>query len=88
MASPFVFILVAFIGFFIWNDFSVVLGDKEHHSICLHLMQICYFSVFFCISFVDEIVLKLYNLFKNYKQDRRPLWRLVLSCVLCSIIAA
>lgn len=88
MVSPFVFILVAFIGFFIWNDFSVVLGDKEHHSISLHLMQICYFSVFFCISFVDEIILKLYNLFKQYKQDRRFFWRLALRCFICCIIAA
>jgi hypothetical protein len=33
---------VLFIGFFIYNDFSIVLGDKEHHPLVVHYAQIGY----------------------------------------------
>lgn len=84
MISPFIFILGVFVVFFVWNDFSVVVGDKEHHSISLHLMQLCYFSVFFCICFVDEIVLKVYSVFKRYKSDRS----LMIRVLVCTAFAA
>ena len=65
LALPFIFILLLFVAFFIHNGFSIVVGDRENHSISLHLMQCCYFSVFFCCAFVDDIVLKLYTKIKN-----------------------
>lgn len=73
IVAPFVVILLLFVLFFIMNGFSVVLGDKEHHSISLHVMQICYFSVFFCCVFCDEIVLRLYKRWKN--ADRKEIHR-------------
>ena len=60
-----------FVLFFVCNGFSVVLGDKEHHAITLHLMQLCYFSVFYCISYVDEIVQKAYFSFSGQKLGNR-----------------
>ena len=40
-----------FVGFLYWNDFSVVLGDKGHHEMCLHLAQINHFLIFGLVLF-------------------------------------
>lgn len=40
-----------FIGFLYWNDFSVVLGDKGHHEMCLHLAQINHFLIVGLVMF-------------------------------------
>ncbi|CBK23044.2 uncharacterized protein [Blastocystis hominis] len=49
LAIPYLVLFISFVVFFVKNGFSVVLGDREHHSMSLHLMQLCYFSVFFCL---------------------------------------
>ncbi|KNB42209.1 transporter ABC protein [Blastocystis sp. subtype 4] len=85
---PFLFILLCFVAFFVSNGFSVVLGDKEHHSISLHFMQICYFAVFFCCVFIDDIVLKLFQRMKNRKQLDRSFWfHVTLRYVVCCLLA-
>ena len=85
---PFLFILLCFVAFFVSNGFSVVLGDKEHHSISLHFMQICYFAVFFCCVFIDDIVLKLLQRMKNRKQLDRSFWfHVTLRYVVCCLLA-
>ena len=38
----FVILFVGFIGFIIWNDYSIVLGDKSNHVFSIHLAQILY----------------------------------------------
>lgn len=87
--APFLIILLFFIAFFVSNGFSVVLGDKEHHSISLHLMQICYYSVFFCCVFIDDIVLKLFQRIKNRNQlDRSFFLRVTLRYSICCLLAA
>jgi alpha-1,2-glucosyltransferase len=35
-----------FIGFLRWNNYSIVLGHHDHHSFSIHLMQLCYLSLF------------------------------------------
>lgn len=35
-----------FIGFLRWNNYSIVLGHHDNHSFSLHLMQLCYLSLF------------------------------------------
>jgi alpha-1,2-glucosyltransferase len=40
-----------FIGFFIKNNFSVVLGDKSHHEMVFHLAQINHLLIFSLIFF-------------------------------------
>ena len=37
---PIIIVDLLFIGYFCWNDFSVVIGDKSHHEIGFHLAQI------------------------------------------------
>ncbi len=78
-----------FIAFFVMNGFSVVLGDKEHHQMSLHLMQLCYFSVFYCINYVDEIVLKAYCSFRGLRyssfKERRPVYIRFLLCTLFAL---
>ena len=86
--APFLFILLCFVAFFISNGFSVVLGDKEHHSISLHFMQICYFAVFFCCVFIDDIVLKVFQRMKNREQLSRSFWlHITLRYVICCLLA-
>ena len=89
IALPFLFILLLFIAFFIYNGFSIVVGDRENHSISLHLMQCCYFSVFFCCAFVDDIVLKLYIQIKNRNEMNKKTiikW-LLLYLVACGFVS-
>lgn len=65
LAIPYLALFIAFLLFFVRNGYSVVLGDRENHSISLHFMQICYFSVFFCTVFIDDIVFKCYQAMRN-----------------------
>lgn len=37
---------VLFVFFFVLNDFSIVVGDRAHHSLSLHLPNLCYFILF------------------------------------------
>ena len=42
---PYALPLMAFIVFMIWNDGSIVLGDKSHHQMTLHVAQIAYYII-------------------------------------------
>ncbi|CUS08585.1 unnamed protein product [Tuber aestivum] len=43
---PYLLVIISFAAFIIWNDFSIVLGDKSAHQPTLHLPQIFYFTLF------------------------------------------
>lgn len=38
-----IFICLTFVAFFFYNDKSIVIGDKTHHALSLHLPQVPYF---------------------------------------------
>lgn len=44
--SPYAPIFPAFMLFIQWNDGAIVLGDKSHHQVALHLAQVGYFFGF------------------------------------------
>ena len=44
--SPYVPIFLAFILYIQWNDGAIVLGDKSHHQVALHMTQVGYFFGF------------------------------------------
>ena len=85
LAAPYLVLFVTFVLFFVRNGYSVVLGDRENHSISLHFMQICYFSVFFCAVFIDDIVFKCYQATRN-PAELLTRWNLIcyLLCLLFS----
>lgn len=60
---------IIFIGFFILNKFSIVLGDKTNHGLVLHLAQINHLMIFFLFFFpyVNLISLKfVYDSIRNF----------------------
>lgn len=44
--APFLPVLASFATYVWWNDGSIVLGDKSHHQIALHVPQLGYFFAF------------------------------------------
>lgn len=44
--APYALVLFSFSVFIVWNDFSIVLGDKSAHQPTLHIPQLYYFSLF------------------------------------------
>jgi len=53
---------VLFITFFMFNNYSIVLGDTANHSLCLHLAQLNHFS-FFLLFFFPWLNTKVFRLF-------------------------
>ncbi|KAG0633497.1 alpha-2-glucosyltransferase Alg10 [Tuber brumale] len=47
---PYLLVILSFAIFIVWNDFSLVLGDKSAHQPTLHLPQIFYFTLFTTIT--------------------------------------
>ncbi len=45
-----------FIAFFIWNDYSIVLGDKSHHEISFNPLQMISILIIMFISFPKTIL--------------------------------
>ena len=65
---------ILFIIFIIYNNNSIVLGDKSHHSMVLHFAQINHlliFSLLFFPSFNLKIIRNLNKLLKNGKKAVR-----------------
>ena len=86
LAVPYLALFISFLLFFVKNGFSVVLGDREHHSMSLHLMQLCYFSVFFCLVFIDDIVLKWYRYIRHPEKINKTLIWSYLFCLFVSFL--
>ena len=84
LAVPYLVLLHSFHVFFVKNGYSLVLGDREHQSMSLHLMQLCYFSVFFCLVFVDDIVFKWYRYIRNPEKINKTL---ILSYLFCLFVS-
>ncbi len=53
---------IMFIVFLYWNNWSIVLGHQEHHSMSLHLSQICYLMLFTALF----PIISLHELKANY----------------------
>ncbi|CEH16891.1 Alpha-1,2 glucosyltransferase/transcriptional activator [Ceraceosorus bombacis] len=50
IVAPYIPIFMLFVAFLLWNDLSIVLGDKSNHIATLHFAQLSYFlgfSLFF-----------------------------------------
>ena len=62
---------MCFASFFVWNDFSVVLGHKGHHSFSAHFAQINYFL---CTWFVLDGPKFWLQTLRNFQVDKR-IWR-------------
>ena len=63
-----------FIIFFIYNNFSIVLGDKSHHNIVFHLAQMNHlliFSILFFPVFNLKVLRNLNKLLKSKKKAAR-----------------
>lgn len=63
--SQVVILNILFIAFIVYNDFSIVLGDKSNHQMVAHLAQINHL-IFFFIVFYPMINFKIFRLF--YKE--------------------
>lgn len=61
---PIVIVDGLFVCFLKWNNFSVVLGDKSHHEMCLHFAQINHLLIFSLVIF-PFINCKLFTLLKK-----------------------
>lgn len=61
---PIVIVDGLFVCFLKWNNFSVVLGDKSHHEMCLHFAQLNHLLIFTLVIF-PFMNLKLFNFLKK-----------------------
>ena len=77
---------VLFIGFLIKNDFSVVLGDKSHHSMVIHLAQINHLLIFGLIFFPMFNYKVLRNPSKILNTKKKVLRFFLIFCILSCII--
>ena len=77
---------VLFIGFLIKNDFSVVLGDKSHHSMVIHLAQINHLLIFGLIFFPMLNYKVLRNPSKILNTKKKVLRFFLIFCILSCII--
>ena len=81
---PIVIADILFICFLILNNFSVVLGDKSHHSLCCHLAHINHF-LFFTLLFYPSLNLKLFKFHKIIKSGKQ-LFKVLFSFIILCII--
>ncbi|RPA89181.1 hypothetical protein L873DRAFT_1784315 [Choiromyces venosus 120613-1] len=65
---PYLAVIISFVVFIIWNDFSIVLGDKSAHQPTLHLPQIFYFTLFTTITSLP-LLLSPNLLYRFYDQN-------------------
>ena len=72
---------ILFIGFLIKNNFSVVLGDKSHHSMVLHLAQINHILIFSLLFFPMLNYKTLRNLSKILNSKKKTIRFLLIFCV-------
>lgn len=67
---------VAFILFFILNNFSLVLGDRQSHKMTLHLAQVNHF-LFAFLFFFPMVNFKIFRLFYKDFYSMRNLTRFI-----------
>lgn len=77
---------ILFIGFLIKNDFSVVLGDKSHHSMVMHLAQINHLLIFGLIFFPMFNYKVFRNMTKILNTKKKALRFILIFCILSCII--
>ena len=71
---------ILFIVFLIKNNFSVVLGDKSHHSMVLHLAQINHILIFGLIFFPMLNYKTLRNVNKIFNNKKKTIRFLLIFC--------
>jgi alpha-1,2-glucosyltransferase len=74
-----------FIEFLIQNDFSVVLGDKSHHSMVVHLAQINHLLIFSLIFF-PILNYKALRMNKIINTKKKAIRFFLIFCILTFII--
>merc|ERR1711953_1449527 len=74
--STFGFIVngIVFICFIYWNNGDIVLGDRNAHQPCFHLLQVCYFGLFNLI-FAWPILLSNLKDFIRFLLDHK--WKFI-----------
>ena len=70
---PYVLVIFIFMLFVVWNG-SIVVGDKAHHTACLHFPQLLYFSVFAVVFASSQLVVSLQVGLGFLRTSRRPAW--------------
>ena len=78
---PIVIVDGLFVCFLKWNNFSVVLGDKSHHEMCLHFAQINHLLIFSLVIF-PFINCKLFTLLKKEFYTKKKLITFFISFIL------
>lgn len=74
----------AFIFFMIKNDFSLVLGDKSHHEMKIHLAQIIHFLIFVLIFF-PSLNLYFIKSFINTFKNKNKLKNFIITFIMISL---
>jgi alpha-1,2-glucosyltransferase len=82
--SPFIFVVVAFGIFILWNG-GIVLGAKEAHVVSLHFAQIMYFSLVSAL-FTAPLHFSVNQLRHQFHQLHRN-WSLSLILTLVALVA-
>ena len=77
---------ILFLSFVVHNDFSIVLGDKSHHSMCIHLAQINHLLIFSLIFFPAYNLKVLRNLNKLINNGRKAVRFILIFCVIMSFV--
>lgn len=62
----FIPIIIGFIGFLIYNEGSVVLGDKTNHIPVFHPTQILYFILFASIPYYIQSIMNIKNVIYDF----------------------
>lgn len=80
-------VVLSFLLFLVWNG-SIVVGDKAHHTACLHLPQLLYFSSFSALFAGGQLVINQQVILEFLCALRKPATITALSlALLCSLAA-
>lgn len=77
---------ILFLSFVVHNNFSIVLGDKSHHSMCFHLAQINHLLIFSVIFFPAYNLKVLRNLNKLINNGRKAVRFLLIFFVIIAFV--
>ena len=77
---------ILFIIFFIYNNFSIVLGDKSHHNIVFHLAQMNHLLIFSLLLFPAFNLKVLRNLNKLLNSKKKTARFILIFIVILSFV--